>query len=100
MRQAIDDLSGRDDTRVLLVQANGPDFGYGGNVAGWIGQSEAEFSGGIAHGLGMLNTFEDLPFPTIVAVQGYCGGGGFELALRGDIIVAADNAEFCHSEAA
>ena len=97
--QAIADLAGRDDTRVLLLRANGPDFSYGGNVGGWIGQSEVEFSAGIAQGLTMLNTFEDLPFPTIVAVQGYCGGGGFELALRGDIIIAADNATFCHSEA-
>ena len=96
---AISDLSNRSDTRVLLVQAKGPDFSHGGNVRGWIGQSEGEFSNGIAQGLKSINIFEGLPFPVITAVKGYCGGGGFELALRSDIIVAAEDARFCHSEA-
>lgn len=96
---AISDLANRADTRVALIKATGPDFSHGGNVGGWIGQSEQEFSRGIAQGLNLINTLEDLPFPLIVAVQGYCGGGGFEITLRADIIVAADNATFCHSEA-
>lgn len=38
--------------------------------------------------------------PLIAAVQGYCLGGGFEIALQCDMLVAADNASFGLPEAA
>ena len=41
----------------------------------------------------------DLPQPVIVAIQGYCLGAGVELALLGDIRVAADNAIFAMPQA-
>ncbi|WP_367399656.1 hypothetical protein [Pseudomonas sp. GGS8] len=31
-------------------------------------------------------------------VQGLCAGDGFELALRADVIFAAESATFCHPE--
>ncbi len=96
---AVQDLAARSDTRVLLLRANGPDFSYGGDITTWADQSADAFSQQIAGGVALTNLFENLPFPVVVAVQGYCGGGGFEITLRGDIIIAADNASFCHSEA-
>jgi enoyl-CoA hydratase/carnithine racemase len=41
----------------------------------------------------------DLPQPIIVAIQGYCLGAGIELALLGDIRVAADDAVFAFPQA-
>ncbi len=32
----------------------------------------------------MLSAFEDLPVPTVIAINGVCLGGGLELALAGD----------------
>lgn len=96
---AVQEIAGRDDVRVLLLKATGPDFSYGGDISAWTGMTAEQFSEGLSQTLGLANMFQDLSFPIVVAVQGYCGGGGFELALRGDIIIAADNANFCHSEA-
>ncbi len=45
-----------------------------------------------------MREFEELRAPVISAVQGICLGGAFEIVLRSDIIVAAENARFGHSE--
>ena len=46
----------------------------------------------------MFDTFDETPIPTVAAVHGVCFGGGFELALTADIIVAEKNARFAFPE--
>ncbi len=46
-----------------------------------------------------FRVFSDLPQPTVAAVQGYCLGAGFEIALMCDIRVAAEDAVFALPEA-
>lgn len=40
----------------------------------------------------ILNDFEDLPFPTVAAINGYALGGGFEVALSADARVISEAA--------
>jgi enoyl-CoA hydratase/carnithine racemase len=46
----------------------------------------------------VLNTLDAAPFVTIAAVHGLCFGGGFELALSCDIIIADKVARFAFPE--
>lgn len=45
-----------------------------------------------------FNTFDQIPIPTIAAVHGVVFGGGFELALTADTIIADKTARFCFPE--
>jgi len=49
-------------------------------------------------GFGGLQELPDLNKPVIAAVNGICCGGGFELALSADLIVASDTATFALPE--
>jgi enoyl-CoA hydratase/carnithine racemase len=46
----------------------------------------------------VLNALDDTPLTTIAAVHGVCFGGGFELALACDLIIADKMARFCFPE--
>jgi len=48
----------------------------------------------------VLNLFETLPVPIIASVHGACLGGGVELALASDYIIAAQSAKFGSVESA
>ncbi len=49
-------------------------------------------------GFGGLQELPDLNKPVIAAVNGMAVGGGFEIVLSADLIVAADSARFCLPE--
>ncbi len=48
----------------------------------------------------VLNAFETLPVPIVASVHGACLGGGVELALAADYIIAAQSAKFGSVESA
>ncbi len=45
----------------------------------------------VQRGLKLFATFEQLPYPTVAAINGSCMGGGLELALAFDYRLASDN---------
>jgi enoyl-CoA hydratase/carnithine racemase len=88
----------RSDARAVLLRADGPDFSFGGDIMPWPDADMHELRTLFERYMSVFNQFERLPLPVIAAVQGLCLGGGFELALRADVIFAADSARFGHPE--
>jgi len=77
---------------VILSAAGEKAFCIGADVsAGAERKSRLALGGGLTGIGGPLVTCKK---PMIAAVQGFCVGGGFELAMCADIIVAADTAQF------
>lgn len=67
-------------------------FCIGADVSGGAERKTRMALGGGLTGIG--GPWLQLKKPLIAAVQGFCVGGGFELAMCADVIVAADNAQF------
>jgi len=91
LRQAVHDAS-ESDIRVVVIQAEGPHFSFGGEVREWPGKDVNWFRTFVAEVNLSYRAIEALRVPTIAAVQGVVFGGGFELALACDFIVATENA--------
>lgn len=51
-------------------------------------------------GLDLLRAFEELPMPIVTSIHGVCLGGGLELALASDYIIAAESAKIGSVESA
>jgi enoyl-CoA hydratase/carnithine racemase len=76
----------------ILSASGEKSFCIGADVSGG---AERKTRMALAGGLtGIGGPWIKLKKPLIAAVQGFCVGGGFELAMCADIIVAADNAQF------
>jgi enoyl-CoA hydratase/carnithine racemase len=86
------------ESRAVLLRAEGPDFSFGGDIMNWPDMSQRDLRAAFARHLAAFNRFERLPMPVVAAVQGLCFGGGLELAIRADIIVAGEGARFGHPE--
>ena len=92
---AFDDLRNRPQLKVMILSAEGPHFSFGASVQEHLPEQVGTMLPQFSRLLGRLL---ELPAVTLAAVRGQCLGGGFELALACDFIVAEENAAFACPE--
>src|SRR5258708_1449152 len=85
--------------RALMVRAEGKIFSGGADVRMFKGKRSALVRERVTSHLGTIADLEELPCPTLAAVQGLCLAAGLELALACDLIWAGASARFSQAEA-
>ncbi|WP_292394651.1 enoyl-CoA hydratase/isomerase family protein [Mesorhizobium sp.] len=81
-------LSGDDGVGAIVVTGEGRGFMAGADIKEYAGQTAAEFDAFQAAGARMYAAIENNRKPVIAAVNGFALGGGMELVLCCDIVIA------------
>ncbi len=90
------ELSDDGDVRCIVVTGNERAFAAGADLKEMSTMRPRDW---VALGVRQLwKIIADCPHPVIAAVNGYALGGGCELAMHADIIVAGENAKFGQPE--
>ena len=98
LEQVVAELEQDCDIRAMILTGEGRSFVAGADIAE---QYPLNLDGGRRwgrRGSALMRRIEKLEFPTIAAVNGFALGGGCELALSCDIILASEKAKFGQPE--
>ena len=79
---------------VIITGAGEKAFVAGADIAAMVTMSPLEGLSFIRHGQSVMLELEELPVPVIAAVNGFALGGGLELALACDLVLASQSAKF------
>lgn len=93
--QALQALGKEKGIRGLVLTSGKPVFVVGADITEFTDlftRSDADIAAYLTAGNTAFNQLEDLPYPTVVAINGYALGGGFEICMACDYRVLADNA--------
>jgi len=98
--QALDEIAGNSHVRALVITGAGNKAFVAGADIGEIAALDGQEAGieFARFGQQIFSRIERLPIPVIMAINGYALGGGCELALCGDIRLAADTAQMGQPE--
>jgi len=96
--QALDELKHDQNTRVLVITGTGEkSFIAGADISEFAGQTPTE-QRDLFHERTLFNTIDSFPKPVIAMINGFCLGGGNELALACDIRTTNEKARFSQPE--
>ena len=100
-RDAIRWLACQSLLRGILVTSRKESFIVGADIGEFgrkFNMAAAEIAADLAANSSAFTEFEDLPVPTVVAINGYALGGGLEMALAGSIRIIAEPARIAVPE--
>lgn len=95
--RALEEAEGDPEIRSVVITGTGKSFCAGADVTEFT-KSIADIRKFIELGREVFEYIENMTKPVVAAVNGYSLGGGFELALSCDFIVASSNAIFGSTE--
>jgi enoyl-CoA hydratase len=88
-----------EDLRALVITGAGQRaFAAGADIKEMVGFSPDEAEAMATRGQAVLRKLEQFPAPTIAAVRGFALGGGCELAMACDLVLASPSAVFGQPE--
>jgi cyclohexa-1,5-dienecarbonyl-CoA hydratase len=88
---ALDELAVQKNLKAIVLAGAGAHFSFGASIEEHLPDRIGDT---LMHLRNLLLKMAAAPAPMIAAVRGQCLGGGFELALACDLIVAEDSAQF------
>lgn len=94
----IQELHDDTEVRVLVITGAGEAFASGGDIAEMSRKTPAQARIYSELGHTLMRSIERLDKPVIAAINGFCVGGGMEVALVADIRIASEKARFALPE--
>jgi enoyl-CoA hydratase/3-hydroxyacyl-CoA dehydrogenase len=99
VRAAFEALRKESEVRVVVLAGSSPVFAAGADIAEMFKKDLPEGRAFGYVGQETCRVIAEFPHPTIALVEGYALGGGLELALACDLLVAAEDAKLGLPEA-
>jgi enoyl-CoA hydratase/carnithine racemase len=86
--EVLEELARNTEVRAVLLTGEGPSFCVGADLKERSGFTEDELAGQRPVFRSMFRALRNMPMPVVAAIHGHALGGGLELAMSCDVIVA------------